>query len=82
MDFTQRAVRAMKKVAAPHAFNVRLNLGAVAGGSLADHLHSTWCPAGVGRQLHRGRRADQGDPAAALRNPGAAGRGWPERGTE
>jgi ATP adenylyltransferase len=44
MDFTQRAVRAMKKVAAPHAFNVGLNLGAVAGGSLADHLHQHVVP--------------------------------------
>jgi ATP adenylyltransferase len=44
MSFTQRAVRAMKKVAAPHAFNVGLNLGAVAGGSLADHLHQHVVP--------------------------------------
>lgn len=44
MGFTQRAVRAMKKVAAPHAFNVGLNLGAVAGGSLADHLHQHVVP--------------------------------------
>jgi ATP adenylyltransferase len=44
MEFTQRAVRAMKKVAAPHAFNVGLNLGAVAGGSLADHLHQHVVP--------------------------------------
>ncbi|GAA5166723.1 HIT domain-containing protein [Pseudonocardia eucalypti] len=44
MDFTQRAVRAMKQVAAPHAFNVGLNLGTVAGGSLADHLHQHVVP--------------------------------------
>jgi ATP adenylyltransferase len=44
MAFTQRAVRAMKKVAAPHAFNVGINLGAVAGGSLADHLHQHIVP--------------------------------------
>jgi len=44
MSFTQRAVRAMKKVAAPHAFNVGLNLGAVAGGSLASHLHQHIVP--------------------------------------
>jgi len=44
MRFTQLAVRAMKKVAAPHAFNVGLNLGAVAGGSLADHLHQHVVP--------------------------------------
>jgi ATP adenylyltransferase len=44
MAFTQRAVRVMKKVSAPHAFNVGLNLGAVAGGSLADHLHQHVVP--------------------------------------
>ena len=44
MAFTQRAVRAMKKAAAPHAFNIGLNLGAVAGGSLADHLHQHVVP--------------------------------------
>jgi ATP adenylyltransferase len=44
MAFTQAAVRAMKVVAAPHAFNVGLNLGAVAGGSLADHLHQHVVP--------------------------------------
>ena len=44
MDFTQRAVRAMKKATAPHAFNIGLNLGTVAGGSLADHLHQHVVP--------------------------------------
>ena len=44
MAFTQAAVRAMKRVAAPHAFNVGLNLGAVAGGSLAEHLHQHVVP--------------------------------------
>jgi ATP adenylyltransferase len=44
MAFTQRAVRAMKKASAPHAFNIGLNLGAVAGGSLADHLHQHVVP--------------------------------------
>ncbi|GAA0898171.1 HIT domain-containing protein [Pseudonocardia zijingensis] len=44
MEFTQAAVVAMKRVAAPHAFNVGLNLGAVAGGSLADHLHQHVVP--------------------------------------
>lgn len=42
--FTRDAVRAMKRVAAPHAFNVGLNLGTVAGGSLADHLHQHVVP--------------------------------------
>jgi ATP adenylyltransferase len=44
MSFTQAAVRAMKRVAAPHAFNVGLNLGTVAGGSLAEHLHQHVVP--------------------------------------
>src|SRR5919108_4764922 len=44
MAFTQRAVRAMKRVAAPHAFNDGLNLGTVAGGSLAEHLHQHVVP--------------------------------------
>ncbi|MCX6462260.1 MAG: HIT domain-containing protein [Pseudonocardiales bacterium] len=44
MAVTQRAVRVLKRVAAPHAFNVGLNLGAVAGGSLADHLHQHVVP--------------------------------------
>lgn len=44
MSFTQDAVRTMKRVAAPHAFNVGLNLGTVAGGSLADHLHQHVVP--------------------------------------
>lgn len=39
MAFTQRLIRAMKSVSQPHAFNVGLNLGAAAGGSLAEHLH-------------------------------------------
>lgn len=44
MAFTQSAVRAMKAVASPHAFNVGLNLGTVAGGSLAEHLHQHVVP--------------------------------------
>src|SRR3712207_7395788 len=34
MAFTRTAVRALRAVSAPHAFNVGMNLGAVAGGSL------------------------------------------------
>ncbi len=44
MAFTQDALRAMRTVAAPHAFNVGMNLGAVAGGSLAAHLHQHVVP--------------------------------------
>jgi ATP adenylyltransferase len=44
MSFTQRAIRILKRIAAPHAFNVGLNLGTVAGGSLAEHLHQHVVP--------------------------------------
>jgi ATP adenylyltransferase len=44
MVFTQNALRAMRTVAEPHAFNVGMNLGAVAGGSLAAHLHQHVVP--------------------------------------
>ena len=43
-DFTRRAVIAIKTAATPHGFNVGLNLGHVAGGSLADHLHQHVVP--------------------------------------
>jgi ATP adenylyltransferase len=39
MHFTQKAIRVMKAVSRPHGFNVGLNLGQSAGGSLAEHLH-------------------------------------------
>ena len=41
---TQQALRALRAVAAPHGFNVGINLGHVAGGSLADHLHQHVVP--------------------------------------
>jgi ATP adenylyltransferase len=41
---TQQAIRAVRAVSQPHGFNVGLNLGAVAGGSLADHLHQHLVP--------------------------------------
>jgi ATP adenylyltransferase len=41
---TQHAIRVLKAVSGPHAFNVGLNLGRVAGGSLADHLHQHVVP--------------------------------------
>jgi ATP adenylyltransferase len=43
-DLTRRAVVAIKAVSAPHGFNVGLNLGHVAGGSLADHIHQHVVP--------------------------------------
>ncbi|WP_199253411.1 HIT family protein [Mycolicibacterium mengxianglii] len=39
MSFTQKAIRVIKAVSKPHGFNVGLNLGSSAGGSLAEHLH-------------------------------------------
>jgi ATP adenylyltransferase len=39
MAFTQKAIRVIKGVSQPHGFNVGLNLGSSAGGSLAEHLH-------------------------------------------
>jgi ATP adenylyltransferase len=47
MAYTRTALRALKAVSAPHAFNVGLNLGTAAGGSLADHLHQHVVPAGA-----------------------------------
>ncbi len=44
MEMTQQAIRVLKQVSGPHAFNVGLNLGGVAGGSLADHLHQHVVP--------------------------------------
>ncbi len=41
---TQQAIRVLKSVSGPQAFNVGLNLGRVAGGSLADHLHQHVVP--------------------------------------
>jgi ATP adenylyltransferase len=39
MAFIQKAIRVIKTVSRPHGFNVGLNLGTSAGGSLAEHLH-------------------------------------------
>ena len=44
MAVTRTALRALRAVSAPHAFNVGLNLGTVAGGSLAEHLHQHVVP--------------------------------------
>jgi len=41
---TREAVVAIKRASSPHGFNVGLNLGGVAGGSLADHLHQHVVP--------------------------------------
>jgi ATP adenylyltransferase len=39
MAFIKKAIRVIKNVSHPHGFNVGLNLGTSAGGSLAEHLH-------------------------------------------
>ena len=44
MTLTQRAIRALAEVMAPHGFNVGLNLGTVAGAGVADHLHQHIVP--------------------------------------
>jgi len=41
---TQQALRTVRAVSRPHAFNVGMNLGGVAGGSLAGHLHQHVVP--------------------------------------
>ena len=44
MTFTQHTIRTIKAVSNPNAFNVGLNLGYAAGGSLAEHLHQHIVP--------------------------------------
>jgi ATP adenylyltransferase len=44
MAVTRIALRALRAVSSPHAFNIGLNLGSVAGGSLAAHLHQHVVP--------------------------------------
>jgi ATP adenylyltransferase len=39
MKLAQRIVAAMREAMSPDGFNVGLNLGAVAGAGIADHLH-------------------------------------------
>ena len=48
MMFVQKAIRVMKAVSRPDGFNVGLNLGKSAGGSLADHLHMHVVPRWAG----------------------------------
>lgn len=45
---TQRALATIRRVSQPDAFNVGLNLGRAAGGSLADHLHQHVVPRWTG----------------------------------
>jgi ATP adenylyltransferase len=48
MAFTQKVIRVIKSVSRPHGFNVGLNLGQSAGGSLAEHLHMHVVPRWAG----------------------------------
>jgi ATP adenylyltransferase len=48
MALTQQALRTIREVSRPAAFNVGLNLGGVAGGSLAAHLHQHVVPRWAG----------------------------------
>ncbi|GGF36259.1 hypothetical protein GCM10011519_07200 [Marmoricola endophyticus] len=43
-EATQQALRVIRAVSHPHAFNVGMNLGGVAGGSLSEHLHQHVVP--------------------------------------
>jgi ATP adenylyltransferase len=42
--FTQRAMRVIRSVSAPHGFNIGMNQGAVAGAGIAAHLHQHVVP--------------------------------------
>lgn len=48
MAFAQKAIRVIKAVSNPDGFNVGLNLGKSAGGSLAEHLHMHVVPRWAG----------------------------------
>ncbi|BBY60293.1 HIT family protein [Mycolicibacterium sarraceniae] len=48
MAFAQKAIRVIKSVSSPDGFNVGLNLGKSAGGSLAEHLHMHVVPRWAG----------------------------------
>jgi len=41
---TQHAIRATRVISTPHGFNVGLNLGSAAGGSISQHLHQHVVP--------------------------------------
>lgn len=43
-DFTQRAIRTLTSVMAPHGFNIGMNQGVVAGAGIAAHLHQHVVP--------------------------------------
>lgn len=43
-SLSQHALRTIRRVSQPHGFNLGLNLGGVAGGSLSQHLHQHVVP--------------------------------------
>jgi ATP adenylyltransferase len=43
-EFTQRAMRIIRGVSAPHGFNIGMNQGEVAGAGIAAHLHQHVVP--------------------------------------
>ncbi len=43
-DLAQRGVKALRTSSGPHAFNIGLNIGSVAGAGIADHLHAHVVP--------------------------------------
>src|SRR5258708_13602634 len=44
MAMTQRALRVLRQVLAPHGFNLGINGGKVAGPGVADHVHQHLVP--------------------------------------
>ncbi|HZE03233.1 MAG TPA: HIT domain-containing protein, partial [Pseudonocardiaceae bacterium] len=42
--FTQRAMLACRRAAAPHGFNIGINQGSVGGAGIAEHLHQHLVP--------------------------------------
>ena len=43
-EFTQKAMRVIRSVSAPHGFNIGMNQGVVAGAGIAAHLHQHVVP--------------------------------------
>ncbi|MGH8908243.1 MAG: HIT family protein [Egibacteraceae bacterium] len=43
-DLCHRAVRALRACSGPHAFNIGINVGSVAGAGIGDHIHQHVVP--------------------------------------
>ncbi len=75
-QFTQAAMRVLRRVSGPHGFNIGMNLGHVAGAGIAAHLHQHVVPRWGGDTNFMpvlGRTKVL--PAAAHRYPCAPGEG-------